>query len=556
MRRWSVLWAVVVIVGILMLTTAVTQPPDPVSVPDVAADELASARAAAAAVDTELARLWTERSVTPAVPADELTVLRRLSLALHGTIPSLEELRMFEADQRPDRLDHWLSTMLEDRRFADYFAERLARCYVGVEAGQFLIFRRDRFKAWLSEQLQTHVPYDQIVREMIAASGVWTGDGEVNFLTAAFANGEFDPNKLTARTTRAFLGQRIDCAQCHDHPFDHWKQSEFEGLTAFYGKLGLTPAGVVDRRGREFRIKEAEDQEEPGRLVEPEVPFSVEWCGEGPLTREQLAHWVTHPENRRFERAIANRVWGLMFGKPFQQDRPVDDLPDPDFDEDLRTLDLLGADFRAHDCDLRRMIRVVAMSQAFRMSSVHPLTADVDLNETTEVERAELRQQLETVERSWGVFPLVRLRPEQVIGSMLQATYIHTVDQNSHLIVRVMRYARENNFVEQFGDPGVDELQDRVGTIPQALLRMNGQLSRELTEPNPFLALGRIMITSSTPEKMLETAFLVCLTRRPTVEEAAYFQEQWKGQRGSNLSDEAQDLFWDLFNSPEFSWNH
>ncbi|MCA9080932.1 MAG: DUF1549 domain-containing protein [Planctomycetaceae bacterium] len=555
-RQWSILWAILVVVGVLALTSAATRPPKPRDLPSSDPPQVTSVQTAAAQVDAELARLWAEREVTPAPVADDLTILRRLSLALHGTIPSLEEIRRFEADDRADRLDHWVAGMLEDQRFADYFAERLARAYVGVEEGQFVIFRRDRFKAWLSGQLADHVPYDQIVREMIAAEGVWTGDGEVNFLTAAFANGSFDPSKLTARTTRAFLGQRIDCAQCHDHPFDHWKQSEFEGLTAFYGKLALTPAGVVDRKKKQYRIKEAEESDDEGRLVEPAVPFSDEWCGDEGRTRFELAAWITHAENQRFERAIANRVWALMFGEPFRQDRPVDDLPDPDVDPDLRTLDLLGADFRAHDCDLRRLIRVIASTQAFRMSSVHPETANVDLEALSDREVDELRTRFELTEETWGVFPLVRLRPEQVIGSMLQATYIHTVDQNSHLLTRFLRFARENNFVEQFGDPGVDELQERVGTIPQALLRMNGNLSRELTEPNPFLATGRIAGAASTPEKMIETAYLVCLTRRPTPQETEFFVKLWNDEPRRNRNSVAQDLYWDLFNSPEFSWNH
>ncbi|MFN7803447.1 MAG: DUF1549 domain-containing protein, partial [Planctomycetaceae bacterium] len=103
---------------------------------------------------------WQQAGLTPAVPSAELQVLRRLSLALQGTIPSLEEIREFEADRRPDRLSHWTGRMLADSRFADYFAERLARAYVGTDEGQFIVFRRDRFTQWLSGHLQRNTPYD------------------------------------------------------------------------------------------------------------------------------------------------------------------------------------------------------------------------------------------------------------------------------------------------------------------------------------------------------------------------------------------------------------
>src|SRR5206468_647390 len=112
--------------------------------------------------------------------------------------------------------------MLDDQRFAYYFAERLARSYVGTEAGQFLIFRRDRFVEWLSDELRKNTPYDDVVRSMISAQGLWTGEPATNFVTAGINEGNIDENKLAGKTVRAFLGQRIDCAQCHDHPFDNW----------------------------------------------------------------------------------------------------------------------------------------------------------------------------------------------------------------------------------------------------------------------------------------------------------------------------------------------
>ncbi|REJ80799.1 MAG: DUF1549 domain-containing protein [Planctomycetota bacterium] len=578
--------------------------------------------------------LWSDAGVAPAGRADDLTVLRRLSLALHGTIPSLEEIRRFEADDRPDRLEHWTIAMLEDPRFADYFAQRLSRPFVGVDEGQFVIFRRDRFNEWLSGQLENHRPYDEIVTEMITGTGVWTGDAEVNFLTGAFANDEFDEDKLAGRTVRAFLGQRIDCAQCHDHPFTHWKQSEFEGLASHFGQVRVSLVGIEDdaqvlftlpaetaeelsagqlsqqtrknfknddrlranptvetlTEGESWLISDAPNDDgeiEPRficrrkadgievaraagehliddqvtgekRIAPPRVPFGEEWVPETGTRREKLAAWVTHPENRRFERAIANRVWALMFGKPYYPFAPVDDLPDPDDEQaDVHTavLDVLGADFRAHGCDLRRLVQVIAASDAFRMESIHPVQLKLEESgELAEEEYRDLSRTVELIEERWAVFPLVRLRPEQVIGSMLQANHVTTIDRNSHLFVRAQRFFQEQNFINVFGDPGEEELEDRTGTIPQALLRMNGEFSQSLTDPNPFRAVGRISGMAPTPEKKLEVSYLVCLTRRPTPEEINYFLPQF--ENSDQPDGVMQDLFWTLFNSPEFSWNH
>ncbi len=542
--RWkSVLPAILVVAGLAVLTSiAVTSPVQDLNPPEMrepVADDLPPV---AASVDQWLLSQLSAAAVAPAAKADDLTVLRRLSLALHGTIPSLEEIRRFEADTRPDRLAIWTNALLDDNRFADYFAERLARAYVGVEGGQFIVFRRDRFSEWLRQQLRERTPYDEMVRSMLADDGVWTDRPSVNFVTAGFANDQFDANKLAGRTVRAFLGQRIDCAQCHDHPFAHWKQKEFEGLAACFGQLRNSLVGVVDSPEKKFEIEDRETLEK--RTVEPSVPYAADNYPNEGTPRQRLAKWVTHPSNTRFERAIANRVWGLMFGKPYLSDRPVDDLPDPEdpeFQTQTKVLDVLGADFRKHGCDLRRLIQVITSTQAYRRSSLHPSQDAVVLEEA---------------ERLWGVFPLNRLRPEQVIGAMLQSNSVKTIDQNSHLFSRAFRFFKERDYVNEFGDPGEAELEQRTATIPQTLLNMNGEFAREMSQTGLFATPGTLRRFSPTNEALLDNAFLTCLTRRPTEAERKHFLSQLSERPKDADNAVLEDLFWTLYNCEEFTWNH
>ena len=542
--RWkSVLPAILVVAGLAVLTSiAVTSPVQDLNPPEMrepVADDLPPV---VASVDESLLSQLSAAGLEPAAKTDDLTVLRRLSLALHGTIPSLEEIRRFEADTRPDRLAIWTNALLDDNRFADYFAERLARAYVGVEGGQFIVFRRDRFSEWLRQQLRERTPYDQMVRSMLSDDGVWTDRPSVNFVTAGFANDEFDANKLAGRTVRAFLGQRIDCAQCHDHPFAHWKQKEFEGLAACFGQLRNSLVGVVDSPEQKFEIEDRETLEK--RTVEPSVPYAADNYPNEGTPRERLAEWVTHPSNTRFERAIANRVWGLLFGKPYLADRPVDDLPDPEdpeFQTQTKVLDVLGADFRKHGCDLRRLIQVITSTQAYRRSSLPPSQDAVVLEEA---------------ERLWGVFPLNRLRPEQVIGAMLQSNSVKTIDQNSHLFSRAFRFFKERDYVNEFGDPGEAELEQRTATIPQTLLNMNGEFAREMSQTGLFATPGTLRRFSPTNEALLDNAFLTCLTRRPTEAERKHFLSQFS-ERPKDADDAVlEDLFWTLYNCEEFTWNH
>src|SRR5262249_52957403 len=158
-----------------------------------------------------------------------------------------------EAHPHERRLTWQLNHLLEDRRFADYWAERLARIYVGNEQGNIILFRRRRFAAWLGDQLAKNTPYDEIVRELLADEGIWTGKPAANFITATANPGNAnqpDPVRLAGRTARAFLGMRIDCLQCHDDKLGNidlgdesnihsGTQANFHELAAFFGSTQL-----------------------------------------------------------------------------------------------------------------------------------------------------------------------------------------------------------------------------------------------------------------------------------------------------------------------------
>src|SRR5262249_54043709 len=159
-------------------------------------------------------------------------------------------------------------------------------------------------------------------------------------------------------------------------------------------------------------------------------------------------------------------------------------------------------------------------------------------------------------ERYWAAFPLTRLRPEQVVGGLLQAASVETINSSSHILVRTLRYFSENDFVQRYGDTGEDEFDGRGGTIPQRLLLMNGELVHDRTKQSPFTAATQIGWLAAADPAAVETAYLAVLTRRPTPEEAAHFQGRLNGSRGDERSRRMEDLYWTLINSTEFSWDH
>jgi hypothetical protein len=484
-------------------------------------------------VDAEFHRQWLAAGVTPARRATDLAIARRLALALTGTIPSVQEIRRLEADPSGLRLEAYLARLFRDRRYADFLAERLAHAYVGTEDGPFLIYRRRRFVSWLSDEIMSNRPYDQLVRQLIADQGLWTDKPATNFVTVTVEMDKKDPNaeRLAARVARAFLGIRLDCAQCHDHPFQKWKKTEFQGLAAYFGQVHPGFTGIHDGGGEFMAAKHKTGSPE---AVEPHVPFCADLVPSDGARRWQLARWVTDPKNPALARATVNRLWALLLGRPLVE--PVDDLGS--VDELPPVLHLLADDFSSHGYDLQRLIHVIAATEVFRLdSAVEP-----------EVTQAH--------EQHWATFPLTRLRPDQVAGGIVQASSLETLDRGSHILVQLALAIGEKEFIKRYGNVDDDDFGGQAETIPQRLLLMNGKLVYSKTERDLMNAASMISALATDDRAAVETAYLTVLTRRPTHDEASHFEAALAGKNGSERRSCLSDLFWTLINATEFSWNH
>jgi hypothetical protein len=268
------------------------------------------------------------------------------------------------------------------------------------------------------------------------------------------------------------------------------------------------------------------------RTIQPRVPFNPELMPTDGPRRQQLAAWVTHRNNPYFAKAIVNRVWAMLMGRPLVD--PVDNLEA--VENPPAALAILADDFAAHGYDLRRLIRVITRTEVFRLDSASDHAG-------------------ETEEKAWAIFPLSRLRPEQVSGSVLQAASVATVNAESHIFLRLMRYGQQNEFLSRYGDTGADEFEGRGGTIPQRLLLMNGELVRERIKESPLNASTRIAMMARDDRHAIETAYLALLTRRPTDAEVTHFLGVLADE-SMKRSERVEDLFWALVNATEFSWNH
>ncbi len=481
--------------------------------------------------------------------ADNLKIARRISLALVGSGMSLEEVRAFQSIPSEDQIRWWTSQLLVDRRWSDYFSQRFTRAFVGANDGPLLLFRRWKFNRWLADGFREGTGYDKLVRSMISAEGLWTDTPSVNFLTATMDEADTkraDPIRLAGRTSRVFLAQRMDCLQCHDDYLDATyfgtaddplpgRQQHFHGLAAFYAGAALPELpfrGIIDD-GATYPF-EFLGETEP-RDVAAEVPFGSEWLPETGKPRDRLAAWVTHTENLAFARAAVNRVWALMFARPLVD--PVDHIPL--HGEIPAALDILADDFRNHGFDIRRLIRLIVQCDAFQRDS----QADFEITEAHE--------------QLWAVFPLSPMRPDQVVSSILQSSNLATINESSALLTRLEALGKSTEFMKLFGDRGEDEFQADAVTIPQRLIMMNGDIITQRTSIDLVMnAATRIATLVSDNQKAVEAAFLATLNRPPAPQEAVVFIDALAGKTGDDRNRAMSDIYWAIWNSTEFSWNH
>lgn len=492
-------------------------------------------------IDAVLEKKWGESGLAPAPTADEHAFQRRLWLDVLGTLPSLEEIRALEGVRESDRHAWAIGRALADPRFDDALAERLARIAVGAgRKPDDLFYRRRRLVEWLRDQVRKRRPWDEIVRELISSEGFSTDAPAVNFVLAQDA----DPPKLAGRVARAFLGVRIDCAQCHDHPFADWKQSDFEGLSAYFGRTRRNAPFVHDEASGDYDIEDRKDGKI--RRIEPHVPFdkearpSLEDVGQKRRfanRRAALASWVTDSRNRYFARSIVNRVWAWLLGAGVIE--PVDELDQgKPFSPEL--LSLLESDTREHRFDLVRLIRAVVSTRAYALDS-----------RDSPGQEASAEKKLAVA----ALYPLKALHPDQLANAVWQATAFQTQDESRPLLFRIAKADQTSKFVNQHGgDLDAEVPEDE--TLLQRHLLMDGPLVRERLKDGPWSVPSRLVALAPDDRKIVETAYLMALSRQPTARELEHFERRLRGLDKKARTHAAEDLVWSLLNSVEFAWNH
>jgi hypothetical protein len=517
--------------GTALIGFAVVASPLVAGTETTSADERMTAR-----VDALLADRWKQAGVEPVAPAADAEFLRRASLDLTGVIPTVSEVREFLADGRPNKRTLWIDRLLHKPTHASHLAATWRQVLLpsGNDIQRF--GGSAIFQTWLRGKFADNVPYDRIVTELLTASGNLNESGPTLFYTSL----ELKPEELAANTSRIFLGVQIQCAQCHNHPFDHWKKQDFWGYAAFFARLQQPPAQqqiafqVVDTDKGEVKLP---GSDEP---VLPQFLGGQLSTDEGAKNRRaRLAAWLTSADNPYFARATVNRVWGQLFGRGLVH--PIDDLGEHNPPSHPELLNELAQYFIESGFDLQRLFRLLVNTRAYQLASA--VTSDA-------------QPQPELFSR----MAIKSMSAEQLYDCLVEAMRKRQ-DLNAAMMGNGAVFAGQFNqdrqtFLARFQAPtqGASEFQ---ASIPQALTLMNGRVMFDATDLEKSDLLVALKAPFLNDDERVEVLFLSTLSRLPRDQERSMFVEYVRSGGPTKDSRRALgDALWALLNSAEFVLNH
>jgi len=573
-----------------------------------------------AKIDEMIQAEWAKSGIVPTAPVDDARFFRRVYLDVVGTIPPPEVVKTFALDRTPDKRARIVDTLLASPAYAEHWATYWTDALLGQ--AQEPAIDEGAFQKWLSGRFAANAPWNQIVTELLTAQGVnstggprYGGNGggadgggstmaadpgagasegaPVNGAVNWFVKYKDTPQDLAGSASRIFLGVQIQCAQCHDHKTEQWKQEDFRGFASCFMRT-RTEGLDKDKMGGRKRIDVVDiGRPLPRFLKNPDlavftqaVPRALDGSdlSKGPDPRQALAAWMTSPQNPWFSKAIVNRMWGHFLGRGFVD--PIDDIRPSNETSAPEVLANLSSNFQAGGYDLKRLIRLITATQAYQLSSA----ARAGGPKVTDAQQDKL----------WPRFRLEPLGPEELLNALMDATGVEaTLRATGKVDVQRIRYMLFTAYSYLFDVDEEFDQTDFEGTISQALALLNGRLVGGGTSDVPGSALDSILAQPGSDQDKIEALYLRTVSRPPTALESEYFVRyvnephpadvdpaaivrpvrgpgmagkkgapnlagpdplgrlEMRDARTTNPKHRAfEDVFWALLNSSEFAFNH
>ncbi len=473
-------------------------------------------------------------------PCDDVTFLRRVTLDLLGRIPTVEEQRIYAADESPDKRERLIKRLLNNEEFgknqANYWSDTIA---YRVAPPELTFLEYDPFKSWLATEFNQGRPWDQIVSKVLTSTGKVADEPAATFV--AYHQGH--PQKLAAETARIFLGMQIQCAECHDHPFDDWKREHFHSLAAYFARAQVKmpwnkgAETVVSDKGKgEYTMPDV-DPSKKGKEMRPVFLYGEEYnTGTSDLERRaELARLLTDEKNRWFARSFVNRAWERIAGAGFYN--PVDNMGVNQIQLLPEVHEALTGHFLASRYDVKSLFELLLQTRYYQRQM--PLTPT------------------EQALRFEELLPS-RLRGDEVFDTLQTALAVPVVKPPTAAPTDAIRFpppgkSIRDAVVETFGyDPSFGpKLVQR--NMSQAMLMMNNEELQAQVNADPAsgTVLSKLLQEQSEDDKLIETLYELMLARKPSARESGLCREHI--QSVPNRGEAFEDLLWSLMNSAEFT---
>lgn len=481
----------------------------------------------AAQIDRHIDDRLKAEQIRPADIADDAEFLRRAYLDLHGVIPTAEQAQRFLADTDPKRRDKLIDALLASPRYGEYLGD-IWQGYLMSPLADDQRARSDRLRVWLAERFNTKT-WDRIATELLTA----TGKIEENPAVVYLIEGRLPRTvpDLTDLNTRYFLGIRLNCAQCHDHPFVKWSQKDYWGMAAFFtqiqtpGKSKLVyQVGLKDYP--EITLGSLKDGTPDGFMLRPPTFLGgAELKSTKETNRGAFAEWMTAPKNPYFARAMVNRTWWRLFGRGIVN--PVDDMHEANAPSHPELLDLLAQRFIDSGFDLKYLTRAIVSSQAYQRTS-RPGDAP---------------------EKQAALFG--RMSVKVLSAGQLYDSLVTVFGPPGRTPGVDPRQSARAEFTQFFSDDGAPNPTAYRRGIPHLLRQMN---SGQFAGRNVSALVTRVAKPGRSADDVVADLFLTFLSRRPTADEQRIFRTH--ATKADSSEGAYRELAWALMMTSEFSLNH
>ena len=509
----------------------------------------------AAAIDEMIRAEWKAQSILPSARIDDARFLRRAYIDVVGTIPTADAVLAFKNDNSQDKRAKLVASLLASPRYAKHWAVYWDDVLMGQKVREPRVDRA-AFRAWLRDEFARDAKWNDLVYELVAATGQNSDGGPLKRQDYGFGmplNGggmssaadapepETEagtqesapinpavnwalkyidaPQDFAGNASKTFLGVQIQCAQCHDHKTEKWKQADFQRFASCFARTQIIVLDKGDTMGnvRRVQIRDANrplprfTKNPDLRPIAQAAPAALDGADmtKSGDAREAMADWMTSDRNPWFAKAIVNRMWAHFLGRGFVD--PIDDLRPSNPAAMPEVLDALAKDFVAHGYDLKRLVTLMTETEAYQLSSSPPPGGPHDAATA------------EAAHKSWARFRLAPMGPEELLDSAIEATDLEEAMAESNVNLEQVRAQLAKQYGFLFD---VDEEFDHEafeGTLAQALTLLNGSLTGSASSVLPGNALKEVLALPGDDREKIEALYLKTLSRQPSAAEVSYW---------------------------------